>query len=226
MGSILWQLNDCWPVISWSVIDGDGHAKPAWFALRNVYADRLLTFQPRENGLALVAVNDTGDQWAAEVTLLRRSMAGEELARETVLLEVSPRSTTHVVVGAGVLPVNAGVLAQTGSEMLSAEVDGCRRALWFPTEDIRANLPTPVLDATVRPVADGYRVSVVAGSFLKDLALFPDRLDPRSSVDEGLVTVFPGETARFDVRTELELDPTLLTASPVLRSANDLFHRS
>lgn len=219
MGSILWQLNDCWPVISWSVVDGDGHAKPAWFALRKVYADRLLTFQPRENGLALVAVNDTGEQWAAEVTLLRRSMAGEELARETVLLEVSPRSTTHVVVG-------AGVLAEAGSEVLSGEVDGCRRALWFPTEDIQVGLPTPVLDATARPVADGYRVSVVAGGFLKDLALFPDRLDPRSGVDEGLVTLFPGETARFDVRTELELDPTLLTASPVLRSANDLFHRS
>ena len=50
MGSIIWQLNDCWPVVSWAVIDGDGHAKPAWFALRDVNADHLLTFQPREAG--------------------------------------------------------------------------------------------------------------------------------------------------------------------------------
>ena len=34
MGTIVWQLNDCWPVTSWSAIDGDGRRKPLWYALR------------------------------------------------------------------------------------------------------------------------------------------------------------------------------------------------
>ena len=34
MGTIVWQLNDCWPVISWSAVDGDGRRKPLWYALR------------------------------------------------------------------------------------------------------------------------------------------------------------------------------------------------
>jgi beta-mannosidase len=38
-GTIVWQLNDCWPVISWSAIDGDGRLKPMWYALRRAYAD-------------------------------------------------------------------------------------------------------------------------------------------------------------------------------------------
>ena len=46
MGAIVWQLNDCWPVTSWSAVDGDGRLKPLWYALRHAFADRLLTIQP------------------------------------------------------------------------------------------------------------------------------------------------------------------------------------
>jgi hypothetical protein len=47
MGSIMWQLNDCWPVTSWAAVDGDGRKKPLWYAMRDAYADRLLTLRPR-----------------------------------------------------------------------------------------------------------------------------------------------------------------------------------
>ena len=33
-GTIVWQLNDCWPVTSWAAIDGDGRPKPLYYALR------------------------------------------------------------------------------------------------------------------------------------------------------------------------------------------------
>ncbi len=42
-GSIVWQLNDCWPVTSWAAIDSEQRLKPLWFALRDAYAPRLLT---------------------------------------------------------------------------------------------------------------------------------------------------------------------------------------
>ena len=70
-GTIVWQLNDCWPVTSWSAVDGDGRRKPLWYALRRAYADRLLTVQPRDGGLALVAVNETGEAWTAPATVTR-----------------------------------------------------------------------------------------------------------------------------------------------------------
>ena len=38
MGTLLWQLNDCWPATSWSIIDYKGLPKAAWYAVKKAYA--------------------------------------------------------------------------------------------------------------------------------------------------------------------------------------------
>lgn len=40
MGTLLWQLNDCWPVASWSITDYyDRMPKAAWYAVKDAYSD-------------------------------------------------------------------------------------------------------------------------------------------------------------------------------------------
>ncbi len=39
MGTLLWQLNDCWPGPSWSIINYDGKPKPAYEKIRSVFAE-------------------------------------------------------------------------------------------------------------------------------------------------------------------------------------------
>ncbi|HVU15957.1 MAG TPA: glycoside hydrolase family 2 protein [Candidatus Didemnitutus sp.] len=43
MGAIYWQLNDCWPVASWSSIEFTGHWKALHFAARRFFAPALVT---------------------------------------------------------------------------------------------------------------------------------------------------------------------------------------
>jgi beta-mannosidase len=40
MGTLLWQLNDCWPGPSWSIIDYAGNAKPAYLEVRRLFTRR------------------------------------------------------------------------------------------------------------------------------------------------------------------------------------------
>ena len=40
MGTLLWQLNDCWPVASWSITDYyNRQPKAAWYAVKEAYRD-------------------------------------------------------------------------------------------------------------------------------------------------------------------------------------------
>ncbi|GAA0799216.1 glycoside hydrolase family 2 protein [Spirilliplanes yamanashiensis] len=217
-GTIMWQLNDCWPVTSWSAVDGDGRRKPLWYALRRSYADHLLTIQPREGGPAVVLVNDGPAAAAATITVRRVTFAGEVLAT----------AARQVTVPAGeaatwALHPELGAPDDPRAELLVADAPGCARAFWFFVPDRDAALPPAAWDATVTPAGDEeMAVTVRARTLLRDLTLFPDRLDPLATADEALVTLLPGESATFMVRGGAHLEPAALTSRPVLRCVNDV----
>ncbi|WP_320065106.1 glycosyl hydrolase 2 galactose-binding domain-containing protein [Micromonospora sp. RTGN7] len=216
MGTIVWQLNDCWPVTSWSAVDGDGRRKPLWYALRRAYADRLLTVAPRDGGLAVVAVNDTGRPWRSPVTVTRLSLAGEPKAKTTYDLDVPAYGKLELV-----LPADLATPKDARRELLLAEAGrSADRALWFFAEDRDIDWPAASYEATVEPIDGGVRVHVTAATILRDLTLFPDRLDPTAEADDALLTLLPGESATVTVRAGRALDATALTTRPVLRTVN------
>ncbi|MCX7522481.1 glycoside hydrolase family 2 protein [Microbacterium sp. STN6] len=220
-GAIVWQLNDDWPVVSWAAVDSHGHRKPLWHALRRVYADRLLTIQPADAGLALVAHNDADAPWRATVTIERRAVDGTgSLATQTVQLDAPPRGIAHIVIEA-----DAATAADAGRELLRASADdGSGPAWWFFVEDPELELAglRDALQASARRTETGYEVRVTARSLVKDLTLQADRLDPRARVDSALITLQAGETHTFVVTSDAALEPERLLAFPVLCSVNDL----
>ena len=224
MGTVVWQLNDCWPVTSWAAVDGDARRKPLWYALRRVYDPRLLTVQPREGGLEAVAVNDGAESWTADVVIERRTFAGEVMAQWTTKFEVPGRN-----VGSVRVPLDVATASDAGSEVLVVTA-GDRRTTWYFAADKHLAYPAPELDVEVVSAPSGgaagsgdvTEVRVSARSFVRDLALFADRIDPDASADDMLVTLMPGETHTFRVAGLREpLTAEQVGAAPVLRCAND-----
>jgi beta-mannosidase len=206
-GAIMWQLNDCWPVTSWAAIDGDGRRKPLWYALRRSFAPRLLTFQPREGLPTLIAVNDTGEEWALSVTISRRTVAGVVEAEEAIGVTVAPRTTTTLPVRAQV-----GAAGDASREFLLAEADG-DRAWWFFAEDRDIRWPEPRYETEL----SGTHLVVRAATMLRDLTVYADRADPAAEADDAGVTLLPGESATFDLGRAVD---------PVLRCVNDVIVRN
>ncbi len=233
-GVIIWQLNDCWPALSWAAVDVDGLLKPAWYALRDAFADRLLTLQPAtvgdewgRQGVELVAVNDGPRPWLLDVVVRRMSVDGRELARAEVALETAPDGTCRVRLEGAVAAVG-----DPRTEFLVADADGLR-SVWFFRPDREVAAPRPTMETSVSVVGDSTAVvSVSAVTLLRDVSFFPDRaalaagLPARSvSVDRMLLTVLPGETTEFRVEglspeavAALRIE---LTCSPLLRAVGD-----
>ncbi len=230
-GVVVWQLNDCWPAISWAAVDGAGLEKPVWFALRRSFAPRLLTIQPTEPGASLVpdamdvvAVNDGLEPWDVEVRIRRLRVAGDERATFSTTMIVPPGET-----GRARLPQPVSGPADAAGELLLAEADG-QRSWWFFAKDVAADRPSPRFSVQVGRSGDDVTVRVTAQTLVRDLALFPDRvaaalgLAPRDvRVDDMLHTLLPGESVTFTltgvpVGHDLE---QLLSAPPVLRATGD-----
>lgn len=47
-GALVWQLNDCWPCISWSIVDNEKREKMAYWAIKRESLDVLVNFERRE----------------------------------------------------------------------------------------------------------------------------------------------------------------------------------
>ncbi|MFI6035425.1 glycoside hydrolase family 2 protein [Streptomyces sp. NPDC051315] len=198
-GTVVWQLNDCWPVTSWAAIDGDGREKPLYHELRRLYADRLLTLRRRGGELVLAAVNQSGERWTGTLSLRRMSVEGEVIGTADVALAVQARAVAEVRVPAEAEPAGAKefLVADAGGSPRPGEAGSGEglRALYFPVPDRDIPYPRPEFDVTVVPGG----VEVSARTLVRDLLLQADRLDPGARADRGLVTLLPGERVTIGV---------------------------
>ena len=215
-GSIVWQLNDCWPVTSWAAIDSDQRLKPLWFALRDAYAPRLLTVSERAGGLSVAVVNDTDEPLEGSLELSRQKFDGAVLADGSLKVAVAPRAVQVLS-----LPAEVASADDERREALIGVLGELSFVHLF-VEPVEADLdPTP-LDVRTSRIDGGYRVDVSARSLAMAVHLNADRIAADATVDRGLVNLPAGSTVSFVVTTA---SPDLLvdvTAPPVLRTANDL----
>jgi beta-mannosidase len=197
-GTIVWQLNDCWPVTSWAAIDGDGREKPLYHELRRLYADRLLTFRERDGGLVLAAVNQAAGDWTGTLTLRRMSVEGEVLGRTEVELTAGPRTVARVDVPRELTPLGPKefLVADAGADADAGPDAEGLRALHFPVPDREVPYPAPRFEVALAPGG----ITVRARTLVRDLLLQADRLEPGARADRGRVTLLPGEEVTIGVR--------------------------
>jgi beta-mannosidase len=216
-GAIVWQLNDCWPVTSWAAIDGDERPKPLFYGLKNAFAPRVVTIQPREGGLAAVVSNDTAAAWSGELVVRRLGFDGEEHGRFAIAVSLEPRGTTTVALPAGITEA-----ADAGAELIAAAV-GDVRGFWFFAEPRDSSLGAADVEVAAEAADGGTRVTVTARSLVRDLTLLVDKVDPDAVASDALLTLLPGESTTLLVRHEgPALAASTLSDPRVLRTANEL----
>jgi beta-mannosidase len=68
-GTLFWQLNDCWPGPSWSVIDYFGRKKQAYDVVKDRYKAVILVADSRQNDFSINVVNDLLEEMDATLSL-------------------------------------------------------------------------------------------------------------------------------------------------------------
>jgi len=58
MGSLYWQLNDCWPAVSWSAIDFYGNKKALYYAVKKAFAPVMISLEEKNDSLLIYSVSD------------------------------------------------------------------------------------------------------------------------------------------------------------------------
>ena len=99
MGTLYWQLNDCWPVASWSSLDYDGRWKALHHMARNFFAPLLLSAVP-DWDTGQVEVHVTNDNLAAltgEVQWEVTNVQGDYIAGGQVTADIGPNQNNEII---------------------------------------------------------------------------------------------------------------------------------
>ena len=95
-GILYWQLNDCWPVASWSSLDYFGRWKALHYAARRFFAPLMLSIEDKPPKQAVYVSNDQLEPWQGSVRWALETLAGEELASGQAPVMAAPQAATRV----------------------------------------------------------------------------------------------------------------------------------
>ncbi|MFO7168546.1 MAG: glycoside hydrolase family 2 protein [Chloroflexota bacterium] len=125
-GALVWQLDDCWPVTSWAIIDYYLRKKPACYVIRRCLAPLALGLARAGDGVDVWAVNGTLREVAAQLELRTWTLTGEPVAVERASITLAPNRATELgsfgFDPGGALVIDARL--RVGDEVVA------RQALW------------------------------------------------------------------------------------------------
>ncbi len=96
MGTLYWQLNDCWPVTSWSSLDYFGNWKAFHYQAKRSYEHLLLSVEEENGKYRVFLVNDTFKNHSGELELELRSFDGKSLWKATKEISVGENASTVI----------------------------------------------------------------------------------------------------------------------------------
>jgi beta-mannosidase len=96
-GTLYWQLNDCWPVASWSSLDYFGRWKALHYAARRFYAPLLLSIEDTPPSQSIFLSSDLTEEWQGSVRWALTTLDGQVMASGEKAAHVEPLGVTAVV---------------------------------------------------------------------------------------------------------------------------------
>jgi len=140
MGTLYWQMNDCWPVASWAGMDYYGRWKALQYTVRDSYKDILLSvLATDEERVEVHAVSDLREAVGCELVVTLFDFGGSAL-REWVRPVVLEADSAVAVFSAPVLELLDGHEPGRVLLMLSLVADGkvldCKNHYFIPAKEI------------------------------------------------------------------------------------------
>jgi beta-mannosidase len=207
MGSIFWQLNDCWPVASWSSIDYYGRWKALQYYARRFYAPLLVSPHVEDGMLKVYIVSDKVQPVAGELHLRIIDFDGKAEKVMDKPVSVSELSS-QVYLQVPLSDLGGAEGADAAHQVVVAElvVDGksvSRNLLYLvPTKQV--HLPEAHIKAELTQAGNEYHLKLTSPVLARSVYVTFGDASPELS--DNYFDVLPGETVDLVVKSSQSLD--------------------
>ena len=202
MGSLYWQLNDCWPVTSWSSLDCLGNRKALHYHLDRLYDDVLLSFENREDEIILKVVSDRLNSFEGDLSVRIRNFEGGDSLLRSHPIPI-PGLTASVLFKWS--RKDLLTIADPESCLLEARLADRRGRVYssdhFMVPPGALRLPEVSMETTILQQPDGFRILIKSNAFAAYVYLY--LTEDLSEFSRNFFHIRPGEIIETDCRTIL-----------------------
>jgi beta-mannosidase len=211
MGSLFWQLNDCWPVASWSSIDYEGRWKALQYYARRFYAPVLVSPHVENGALAVYVVSDETKPKQAQLHLRLMDFAGKmtqevhqpvtiEPLTSKVYFEL-PLSEIH---GADQRPIDLSKIFGIASLSVEGHDVSSNLVYFAPTKEIK--LPQADIKATLvsAKTGGGYDLELNSSVLARSVYVSFDSSD--ATFSDNYIDLLPGQEVTIHITSAAGLD--------------------
>jgi len=193
MGSLYWQINDCWPVASWSGIDYYGKWKALHYSAKEACKNQIINVVIENGKLLIYGVSDLPQKTAAVIRLNLMDFTGFSLWSRPVKVSL-PANSSAVVYSLDLkdLPLSyreKEVVLTASLAIGNREID--QEFVYFAKpKDLK--LSDPGIKTRISPKGEELVIEITTKNLCKNLMLISDNTEVQFS--DNFFDMQPGET--------------------------------
>ena len=206
MGSLYWQLNDCWPVASWASIDYYGRWKALHYYARRFYDDVLVSPYLHEDKVDVYVVSDKLQPLSGTIHTRLLDFSGNVLLDQTKDIQIPAQSSAiYLTFEKADLAVKAD--PRRSFLVFDLEVAGKRVSRNLIFFDVMHNLELPVMpkvESTLNKTGGDFTLTLQSPKLARGVYISFGELDVESS--DNYFDLLPGEPATVTLKSSATID--------------------
>lgn len=172
MGSLYWQLNDCWPVISWSSLDYYGNWKALHYQAKRSFDKLLVSIEQQEDSLNIYIVSDLLAPLDGTLKIELLNFSGTQLFAKTIKVQIPKNSSKKYY---QFLIPNIIQNEDPKSILLAVQLESKEKLLrlvnHYFTKIKNLKLRDPKIQYTIHEVEGGYNLHLSTDFLAKNIQL-------------------------------------------------------
>jgi beta-mannosidase len=167
-GIIYWQLNDCWPVASWSSLDYFLRWKALHYAARKFYAPVLMSIEDKPTSQTVYVTNETRDTITGTIRWTLQTLNGNVVTSGEEKVKVAPFDATMICsrdFSENLIGDRQRDLAFTAELIQDGEITSRQVAYFVPTKHL--NLANPEISTKLYANGDQFTIELASRSLAR-----------------------------------------------------------
>lgn len=200
MGSLYWQLNDCWPAVSWSSIDFFGNGKALHYQAKRSFENLLISSEIVNDTLQVYIVNDHLKAYQDSLKMEVLDFNGNKLQEYSKSVRIKPNSSEVYLQ----IPVKGYAIVANRIVFLATFQE--KQSLFYIVKPKELALEKAFIKETIREVENGVEIELTSDVLLKNVFLYSNQ---KGHFSDNFFDLLPKEKRKVTFLTTTNNNPII-----------------